>query len=546
MIHLRPQRVYKPSTSFGNPNNSIANYLDRYYNQGLYRLRLETPRGTSLTEDNSQITCYAHVFNNTDGSEVTDRLKGRGFRPTWLLDGKSIDSVCISEEGYLLTLDSAHLTDYTQTVTLQALDTEILSALSEEPQFDLWLQQTLKGQGIQPTLLKQSETLINFALVNKKRDERIDKLLEELSSHPLTVSKDGYWRIWDALKKTYITTEYKSKGDKGEPGHNPSPDEVLGTDRFKNLLEVKVTDKVKPVEDEVAEAKKIATRGYELADQNYDDLAQAKTDLGRDINNLYSVTNGMTGDLEALDTGVSNALDKADMAERAAVDVSGRLDSFKTSANTNITNANTYIDNAFTYIGDIVHTLDSSRRYSISSSGRVSSHVSKTCSTVQKDLPSSWRSLCQPPPVEPEIRLVLYSDYESLRAQVMTLTSKLAQLEATTTVTPVTNAYNRAKKGHFGQVTDSLYPLYGDWLLTSDAKEQYIYFSGLRAEIGRSIYIQTRKRAYLNTNGHSFFGLPGSSTSVNQWLSNNTTYRFVRASSDSWLVTSSPSPYPWT
>lgn len=544
MIHLRPQRVYKPSTCSGNPNNSIANYLDRYYNQGLYRLRLETPRGTSLTEDNSQITCYAHVFNNTDGSEVTDRLKGRGFRPTWLLDGKSIDSVCISEEGYLLTLDSAHLTDYTQTVTLQALDTEILSALSEEPQFDLWLQQTLKGQGIQPTLLKQSETLINMGLVNKKRDERIDKLLEELSSHPLTVSKDGYWRIWDALKKTYITTEYKSKGDKGEPGHNPSPDEVLGTDRFKNLLEVKVTDKVKPVEDEVAEAKKIATRGYELADQNYDDLAQAKTDLGRDINNLYSVTNGMTGDLEALDTGVSNALDKADMAERAAVDVSGRLDSFKTSANTNITNANTYIDNAFTYIGDIVHTLDSSRRYSISSSGRVSSHVSKTCSTVQKDLPSSWRSLCQPPPVEPEIRLVLYSDYESLRAQVMTLTSKLAQLEATTTVTPVTNAYNRAKKGHFGQVTDSLYPLYGDWLLTSDAKEQKIYFSGLRAEIGRSIYIQTRKKAYLNANGHSFYGLP--SVSENQWLSNNTTYRFVRASDTAWLVTASSSPYPWT
>lgn len=719
MIHLRPQRVYKPSTSSGNPNNSIANYLDRYYNQGLYRLRLETPRGTSLTEDNSQITCYAHVFNNTDGSEVTDRLKGRGFRPTWLLDGKSIDSVCISEEGYLLTLDSAHLTDYTQTVTLQALDTEILSALSEEPQFDLWLQQTLKGQGIQPTLLKQSETLINFALVNKKlkvggrnlllnsdkplsnkeynvgryhisdpslmvageyytiqiwaaiegadfsesiwvynsggntevaniqkldngvwqetfkwRDDsdksnsylnlfrganhpnnknsynttikriklergtvatdwtpapedlddsiskvstdltllerslldndtgeinKLKKLLgnhgkhfEELATHPLTVDEAGYWKIWSVKDSKYLTTHYPSRG---EAGHSPSPEDVLVTTRFAELLGGEVTKQITPISQDLEETTRIAREGVDAANYSLQELdkarrdidgeiAQAKTDLGRDINNLYSVTNGMTGDLEALDTGVSNALDKADMAERAAVDVSGRLDSFKTSANTNITNANTYIDNAFTYIGDIVHTLDSSRRYSISSSGRVSSHVSKTCSTVQKDLPSSWRSLCQPPPVEPEIRLVLYSDYESLRAQVMTLTSKLAQLEATTTVTPVTNAYNRAKEGHFGQVTDSLYPLYGDWLLTSDAKEQKIYFSGLRAEIGRSIYIQTRKKAYLNANGHSFYGLP--SVSENQWLSNNTTYRFVRASDTAWLVTASSSPYPWT
>lgn len=99
------------------------------------------------------------------------------------------------------------------------------------------------------------------------------------------------------------------------------------------------------------------------------------------------------------------------------------------------------------------------------------------------------------------------------------------------------NAYNR-KQG------STLYPQYGDWLLTSDVDEQYISFSGLSAEIGRSIYIQTRKRAYLYVNGHSFFGL--TSVSDNQWLWKNTTYRFVRASSDSWLVTASSSPYPWT
>lgn len=98
-----------------------------------------------------------------------------------------------------------------------------------------------------------------------------------------------------------------------------------------------------------------------------------------------------------------------------------------------------------------------------------------------------------------------------------------------------------------GQST--IYPQYDDWVLTSDGKTQYISFSGLKADIGRSIYIQTRKKAYLYANGHSFFGLPGDSTkgtAVDQWLSNNTTYRFVRASATAWFVTASSSPYPWT
>ena len=93
-----------------------------------------------------------------------------------------------------------------------------------------------------------------------------------------------------------------------------------------------------------------------------------------------------------------------------------------------------------------------------------------------------------------------------------------------------------------GQTT--LYPKYDEWVLTSDSKEQQVSFGGLTAEVGKSIYIQTRKRAYLLANGHSFFGLP--SVSDNQWLGKNTTYRFVRAEATSWLVTSSSSPYPWT
>lgn len=780
MIHLRPQRVYKPTTSSGNPNNSIANYLDRYYNQGLYRLRLETPRGTSLTEDNSQITCYAHVFNNTDGSEVTDRLKGRGFRPTWLLNDKPIDSTCISEDGYLLTLDSAHLTDYTQTVTLQALDTEILSALSDEPQFDVWLQQTLMGQGIQPTLLKQSETLINFALVNKKikvggrnlirngaeakrqcgefavyrlykpieqsepltlsfdvikvekppigglffisffhysnfrtyasvkyeegkkrysvsiqalwynynlyedkkgydpdyvfiypndtykssstpdvgcftianvklergtvatdwtpapedveesvskvntsltllerslldpqqgRIQKLEDLLgkhsesfDALDSHPLTVDENGFWRIWSVKQQQYVTTHYPSRGEKGEDAgrylgraKRIHPDLIgnylLETDTEFKWLTAKEGDYVYLVGD-------APNRGGDK--DTYYIVREHKSKTDWEVYNIKGHTPRLTLDeqfhlladgerVSAIslkgpkgDKGEKGDKPKLSLDDKLRLLADGELVSmaslkgpkgdkgepghnpspddvldsqeFQKLLESKVTTpfyndlsiTNKYIENAFTHINNIFTSMVSDRSYTITSSGYVSSRVAQTCpAIISKDYePKHFE--CNIPSAEPQIRLVTYSDYESLKSQVVMLTSKLAQLEATNQITPITDCYVRAKRGSFGQVTDTLYPLYGDWLLTSDSKEQYISFGGLSAKIGKSIYIQTRKRAYLYANGHAFYGLPGSSVRDNQWLSNNTTYRFVRASSDSWLVTSSSSPYPWT
>ena len=172
----------------------------------------------------------------------------------------------------------------------------------------------------------------------------------------------------------------------------------------------------------------------------------------------------------------------------------------------------------------------------------------------------TWTARPKPKYVRAQIPLTLRSSHEALGRDVSSLEMQLAnckrdlsntkqaltKLEADTKITPVTNTNLRAGRNSRGQYTNTLSPRYGDWLLTSDSADQYITFAGLSAEVGRSIYIQTRRKAYLYANNHSFFGLPGSSTSVSQWLSNNTTYRFVRASSTSWFVTSSPSPYPWT
>ena len=201
-----------------------------------------------------------------------------------------------------------------------------------------------------------------------------------------------------------------------------------------------------------------------------------------------------------------------------------------------------HLDNAFAYIENIVKEIDSSRSYTISDSGYISSSVHNSCRNVSKEV-TPYSTVCRIPNTQPQIRLTLRSDHDALKRQVDTLTAQLAQLQATTKITPVLNTDTRKRSG-----STTLYPQYGDWLLTSDSQEQYISFSGLSAEIGRSIYIQTRRKAYLYANNQSFYGLPGTSSSVavNQWLANNTTYRFLRADATTWFVTSSASPYPWT
>lgn len=919
MLYLRPQRVYKPSAA--SSLGSLDDFIDRYFNKNLYRLRLETPRGTSITKDNSQITCFAHIFDKEDGTELTDLLKGRDYHPTWLLDGKPIDSTHISEEGYQITLETDHLPAIYQTVTLQAHDTDILLALTDESQDKVWLQRVIASGDFPTHLLKASEKLLNITQLNTIRVEGLEEIkqdlskgisanrsaLEELHKNPLTIDKDGYWRVWDITQHQYITTQYQSRGEKGEPGqagatgakgdkgdkgdkpvitlndkyqlladgalvsavslkgepgkagakgldgknagrylgrairigsalsdnyipeddsyfwrtadvgdyvyltkdgdnwrkdtyyivrehkdktvweeynikgrspevylgsdyylyvdgvkqqylkgdpgdkgadghtpvlsldnqyrlladnqlvsqyslkgeagHSPSPEEVVDTPTFADKLKAEI---------EGSETYKVVvtTRGEIRNAKVYDGVlidgtpaiqhtahiyslfgVNKSTKLGNKL--TWTINKGRTGsntqpqerkvtglicnvyDSDLVDNGItpryydielesqfnppSTTLEhKAHVTSqdtaigfrnlikngRGLNYIKGRSttyplhnkittggtftlsfevtkvysppkggrflikfcpgSNFTTSAyipyeegktqysvtakieerfsfeNPRTPNSieiypndawiestdpncgyigirnvklergafatewspapedeydryvklrsdigsrakTTHLDNAFKYIQNIVREIDSSRSYTISESGYISSSVHSSCRNVSKEVaPSSMT--CSIPNTQPQIRLTLRSDYDTLKAQVQTLAVKVAQLEARNVIKP------DSSRG--GQST--IYPQYDDWILTSDSREQYISFAGLNAEVGRSIYIQTRKRAYLYSIGHSYFGLPGSSTSENQWLSNNTTYRFVRASSDSWFVTASSSPYPWT
>lgn len=233
---------------------------------------------------------------------------------------------------------------------------------------------------------------------------------------------------------------------------------------------------------------------------------------------------------EAMRRGLSRALGDARDSLQQSASVQRGLD----AANSKIDDNNRY---SIDLINNTQRQLCTLQVLGMSDSGVIEVKRNASCPVYGYQPPRVYTPDTAPQPTYEiaQIPLTLRSTHNALKRQVDSLSARLAKLE----ITPVTNCDLR-KRG------STLYPQYGDWLLTSDTSDLYISFSGLRAEIGRSIYIQTRRKAYFFANGHSFYGLPGSSTSVNQWLSNNTTYRFVRCSSDSWFVTSSPSPYPWT
>lgn len=283
-----------------------------------------------------------------------------------------------------------------------------------------------------------------------------------------------YYIYVDGVKQRYI------RGQKGEPGHNPSPEEVLGTSRFAELLGGEVTSKVTPLSKEIDKSSKYAV-------------------------DLINETQLQLCDLQVLG-----------MSDGGVIEVKRQV-------------ACCHYDYPERIIG-----------------------TDSTPPTIPK-----------PKYVRAQIPLTLRSSHDALSRQVSNLQTQLtscsqrltatkqelAQLKADTTITPILNNTERRKYSSTRKTYgDTLYPQYGDWLLSSDTESLQLSFAGLRAEVGRSIYIQTRKQVYLNANGHTFFGLPGTSSSVavNQMLANNTTYRFVRADATTWLVTSSASPYPWT
>ena len=521
-----------------------------------------------------------------------------------------------------------------------------------------------------------------------KHKQDTDKHFDDLATHPLTIDKDGYWQIWSVKEGAYKTTQYQSRGRQGEAGHSPSPDEVLRTDSFRQLLGGEVTTQITPVKQDFGQRFDDLNNRSLTAGQR-DDVAYLTNSLQvlRSAGNntleglalqriialsgdnqtvtAYLASNAMPAVLKAgiTDFGTPQEREQVEITHQGSghfgnLYFAGDTIDFRTSQYTDpylsigaeeATFIETFLkqarlDDTPVTVSSISLTPTSTgyqRTITTDNDGtRLTITLDRiniatfdntfTRLTLDGETLAEWRGTITNREKYRNGMLVLEpvrTPYEAtgltyervVRAGTHTLRLQIINPQAPYTATinglkvrrrydtgaqqsaltksglrlfgspdryldvdyrqrytpnggqyTVVNPYLVRIKGGAkidkltvdkiegagsklspivtpqlglgGQTT--LYPKYDEWVLTSDSKEQQVSFGGLTAEVGKSIYIQTRKRAYLLTNGHSFFGLP--SVSDNQWLGKNTTYRFVRAEATSWLVTSSSSPYPWT
>lgn len=320
---------------------------------------------------------------------------------------------------------------------------------------------------------------------------------------------------------------------RGGQGDKPTPEEILGTPQFDQLLEQGITTSQKWNDTlTVANTALIKAQGAaERAEWVKGNMDSQVTELYKRVNTKadYSSLNAYTT-LETYREGLSS---KADTSTVVA-----------------------YSDYAVELAQNTQAQLCDLKVTNMSDGGVVEVLRKTYCPVIPHYEPGSvsTRPIIQKPVYTKEqIPLTLLSTHNALKAEVATLQREIATLR--TQLNAIKSDYvkqadrNKVNTDFSQGGRTTLYPQYDDWLLISDTKEQYISFSGLRAEIGRSIYIQTRnKRAYLYANGHSFYGLPGAprrGTAVNQWLDTYSTYRFVRSSSDSWAVYRADSKYPW-
>lgn len=295
---------------------------------------------------------------------------------------------------------------------------------------------------------------------------KVSKSLMELSDHPLTVDKDGYWQIWSVKDSKYVTTQYQSRGEagrylgrakrihpdfngnyllepegsswrtakegdyvylvgdapnrggdkdtyyivrehksktvwevynikgrvpvltldsqhhlladgkmvsmqslKGEAGHSPAPEDVLKTERFKQLLggevTTQVTTQITPLEGDLDETRRIADEAHLGSRQALEGLENTKKG---EIAELLVRTDGLGQDLDAAKTDIGTAISRADAAESAATDVRDKVRVFDgkltrtnnklTATNNKVTELKTKTDTATTNIADLKTKTD--------------------------------------------------------------------------------------------------------------------------------------------------------------------------------------------
>ncbi len=117
-------------------------------------------------------------------------------------------------------------------------------------------------EDVAESVSKVNTSLASLTSLLESHKTATDKSFAELSNHPLTVSKDGFWQIWSVKDSKYLTTQYPSRG---EAGHSPDPEEVLREPLFAELL----TKQVQPLTTDITDLKKVALTPQQRTDLGY-------------------------------------------------------------------------------------------------------------------------------------------------------------------------------------------------------------------------------------------------------------------------------------
>ena len=222
----------------------------------------------------------------------------------------------------------------------------------------VWEVYNIKGRIPVLTLDSQHHLLADGEMVS------MQSLKGEAGHTPeLHVGEDDYLYV-DGVKQRYL------RGQRGEDGHNPSPEDVLKTESFKTLLGGEVTSQVKPVADDLELTKQTAINAEAGVTQALDDLDATKRSIGGEISDLLGRTDDLLGrtdninaelsttklNLEGAKTDIAAALNKADAAEGAANDASAyarNVDGKLTRTNNKLTATNNKLTTATNNIADL-------------------------------------------------------------------------------------------------------------------------------------------------------------------------------------------------
>lgn len=191
-------------------------------------------------------------------------------------------------------------------------------------------------EDVAESVSKVNTSLTSLASQLESHKTATDKSFAELSNHPLTIDKDGYWQIWSVKDSKYLTTQYQSRGEaghspelhvgeddylyidgvqqryirgrQGEPGHSPKPDEVLSTDSFRQQLTSKVTNEVttqvapvnqrlESIDDKAEEARTIGSNAQRTANDMTDQVRLAMNGV-TDLKNFRTSATSQLSDLD--------------------------------------------------------------------------------------------------------------------------------------------------------------------------------------------------------------------------------------------------------